>query len=68
MSERSPSVENATEEEMATTSNKLQTFIEYREMTDMDEIGRRKFANNAFDGVLFIGHPHADSGGSFVSR
>ncbi len=37
---------------MATTSDKLQTFMEYREMTDMDEIGRRKFVNNAFDGIL----------------
>jgi len=37
---------------MTTTQDKLQTFMEYREMTDMDEIGRRKFVNNAFDGIL----------------
>lgn len=37
---------------MTTTQDRLQTFMEYREMTDMDEIGRRKFVNNAFDGIL----------------
>ena len=52
MDDNQVEAERTLEEEMATAKSRLQTFLEYREMTDMDEIGRRKFVNNAFDGVL----------------
>ena len=33
-------------------STRLQEFAEYRRIASIDEMGRRKFANNAFDGIL----------------
>ena len=33
-------------------STRLQEFARYRRIASIDEMGRRKFANNAFDGIL----------------
>jgi predicted membrane protein (TIGR00267 family) len=33
-------------------STRLQEFAQYRRIASIDEMGRRKFANNAFDGIL----------------
>ena len=37
---------------MISRSAKLREFSEYRHLSGLDKIGRRAFANNAFDGIL----------------
>jgi predicted membrane protein (TIGR00267 family) len=49
-------MENESSEEgkqnMISMSAKLKEFSQYRRLSDLDKIGRRSFANNAFDGIL----------------
>ena len=43
---------NEARRETASKSARLREFAEYRRIASIDEMGRRKFANNAFDGIL----------------